>query len=51
MGLGAEVVDFGGLDLRENIDEIGAVREIAVMKLELGWPCKGMIRLDGVLNT
>jgi hypothetical protein len=35
VGLRAEVVDLGGLDLGDDVDQIGAVAEIAVVQLEL----------------
>jgi hypothetical protein len=35
VGLGSEVVDFGGLDLGDDVDEVGAVAEVAVVQLEL----------------
>ena len=35
VGLGSEVVYFGGLDLGDDIDEVGAVAEVAVVQLEL----------------
>lgn len=34
MGLGAEVVDLGGEDLGEDVDEVGAVGEVTVVQLE-----------------
>ena len=35
MGLSAEIVNLRGLDLGEDVDEIGAVGEVAVVELEL----------------
>lgn len=35
VGLGSEVVHFGRLDLGDDVDEVGAVAEIAVVQLEL----------------
>ena len=36
VGLGAEVVDLGGLDLRNNVDEVGSVGQVTVVKDHLG---------------
>lgn len=46
MGLGTEIVDFGGLDLGKNIDEVCAVREITMMELQFVRSCRSTIRLD-----
>ena len=35
MTLSTEVVDFGGPDLGEDINEIGAITKITIVKLEL----------------
>jgi hypothetical protein len=37
VGLRAEVVDLRGLHLRDNVHEIGAVAQVAVVQLELVW--------------
>lgn len=42
MRLRAEVVDLGGLDLGDNVDEIGAVAQVAVVQLELSGVCIAM---------
>ena len=42
--LGAQVVDLRGEHLGEDVDEIGAVREIAVVQLELVRACGGAMR-------
>ena len=36
VGLGAEVVDLGGLDLRDDVDEVGSVGQVTVVKDHLG---------------
>jgi len=34
MGLGAEVVDFGRLDLCDDVYEVSAVTQVAIVELE-----------------
>lgn len=46
VGLGTEVVDFRGLDLSEDIDEVCAVREITMVELQFVRSCRETIRLD-----
>lgn len=46
VGLGTKVVDFGGLDLGKDIDEVCAVREIPMVELQFVRSCRGTIRLD-----
>lgn len=46
MGLGTEIVDFGGLDLGKDVDEVCAVREITVMELQFVRSCRRTIGLD-----
>lgn len=40
VGLGTEIVDFGGLDRGDDIDEVGAVGEIAVVEVEVVSACE-----------
>lgn len=39
MGLSAKIVHFGGLDLRNDVDEVGAVAQVTVMQLEFVGTC------------
>jgi hypothetical protein len=47
--LGAEVVDLGGLDVGDDVDQVGRVGEIAIVKLELvrAWIEKSIKRKGG----
>ena len=40
MTLGTKIVDLGWLNLSNDIDQIGAIAEVAVMVDEFCWPCK-----------
>lgn len=48
VALCTEVVDFGGAHLGKDVDEIGAVAQVAIVELELVGTCECMIKVGQV---
>ena len=46
VGLSAKIVDLCGLNLGDNIDQVGAVTEVTVVKMEFGWTCIELLELE-----